>query len=214
MNIDLKGRDPRLWQVTRASSIKQFFNLLGKSAIYFAGYGELGYEEEGAVRRIAHEVLKSLPPSNVVVHAGTLLRLGGQHGIAEVYTLAKEFGIETTGIHPSVAMNFADTHRVSPHCDHVFFIEDDTWGGFPTGDDIPSPTLSLHLDVSDELVMIGGGRHAAHELKAFISKGKPVRFFPADSNHRVTRQWFEHAGIKMQDLRGEAHLFWDSIRHL
>jgi hypothetical protein len=211
MDIESQGRDPRLWRIEHASVIRQFFSALGKHVIYFAGYGELGYEEEGRVQRIARQVLGEWSASKVVVHTGTLLRVGGHNGIAEVYTVARELGIETTGIHPSVAMNFADTHRVSPYCDHVFFAADESWGGLLTESERPSETLRLHLEVSNELVVIGGGKHAAGELKAFASSGKRVRFYPADMNHTTTRQWSESAGAQIQDMRGAAHLLWASI---
>lgn len=210
MDATLQGRDPQLWRVEQSFTIRQFFRALGKHVIYFAGYGELGYEEEGLVQRIAHQVLSEWPRSKVVVHSGTLLRVGGHNGIADVYTVARELSIETTGIHPSVALDFADTHRVSPYCDHVFFIEDETWGGLLTGSEHPSPTLRLHLDVSDEIIVIGGGKHAAGELKAFASSGKPVRFYAADMNHETTRQWSDSAGADIQDMRGAAHLLWIS----
>ena len=163
------------------------------------------------MRGIAREVLGEWPASEVVVHTGTLLRVGGHDGIAEVYASARELGIETTGIHPSVALGFAETHRVSPYCDHVFFVEDETWGGLLPDGVSPSRTLGLHLEVSDELVIIGGGKHAAGELKAFKESGKRVRFYPADMNHLTTRAWSESAGAEIRDLRGAAHLLWLAI---
>ena len=211
MDTELQGRDPRLWRVESASAIRRFFAGLGKHVVYFAGYGELGYEEEGRVQSIAREVLGEWRASELVVHTGTLLREGGHNGIAEVYTVARELGIETTGIHPSVALKFANTHRVSPYCDHVFFVEDESWGGLlPDGENL-SATLSLHLDVSDEMVIVGGGKHAAGELKAFNERAKRVRFYPADMNHRTTLEWSESAGAEIKDMRGAAHLFWLSI---
>ena len=115
MDVALQGRDPRLWRIEHASTIRRFFGALGKHVVYFAGYGELGYEEAGVVQKIARQTLVEWPPSKIVVHTGTLLRVGGCHGIAEVYTVARELGIETAGIHPSVAQGFAETHRVSPY---------------------------------------------------------------------------------------------------
>jgi hypothetical protein len=213
MDVALQGKDPRLWPVEDVSIIRHFFASLGKHVIYFAGYGELGYEEVECVQRIAHQVLGEWTPSKVVMHVGTLLRVGGHNGIADIYVVARELGIETTGIHPSVAQDFADTHRVSPFCDHVFFVADETWGGLLEGGENPSQTLRLHLDVSDEIVVIGGGKHAAGELKAFVSSGKPVRFFAADMNHNTTRQWAESANVNIEDMRGAAHLLWTSIGH-
>lgn len=213
MTLDSQGRDPRLWKVQEASSILRFIKSLHKRVIYFAGYGELGYEEEGVVRSVALHVLSEWPADEVLVHSGTLMRLGGQDGIAEVYRVARELGIETTGIHPSISMEFADTHRVSPDCDHVFFVEDKTWGGFLDGCGQLSPTLELHLKVSDELVVIGGGKHAADELQAFLDSGKPVRYFPAEMNYATTLQWTKGAGVTMADFQGAARSVWDTIRN-
>lgn len=126
-------------------------------------------------------------------------------------TIAKELGIETSGIHPSVSRSFAETHRVSPHCDHVFFVEDETWGGF-TGGGEPSPTLRLHLEVSDELVVIGGGKHAADELRAFAMFGKPARYFPAEMNYAFSRDWTRRAGLPVPDPRGAALQVWQDLR--
>ena len=192
--------------------IRQFFDALGKHVIAFAGYGELGYERAGVVRDITLAVLAEWSPSDVVVHSGTLLRVGGHAGIAEVYAVARELGIMTTGIHPSVAMAFGDTHRVSPDCSHVFFVEDSTWGGLLDGSRDPSPTLRLHLDVSSELVVIGGGKHAADELAAFTERGLRTRSFPAEMNHATTLDWSARAGAAIDDLRGAAHTVWETIR--
>ena len=211
MDPVLQGRDPGLWHVEVPSVIRQFFGGLGKHVIYFAGYGELGYEDEGCAKRIAYRVLAEWLPSKVVVHAGTLLRVGGLSGIAEVYAVARELGIVTTGIHPSVAQEFGQTHHVSPYCDHVFFVHDKTWGGLLPESRLPSPTLQLHLDVSHEVVAIGGGKHAAGELEAFVSRGKRVRFYPADMHHATTRQWSQSTGAGIQDMRGAAHLLWAAM---
>jgi hypothetical protein len=188
--------------------IRRFFASRQKRVLYFAGYGELGYEDETRLRTIVREVLGAWNPQEVLVHAGTLLRMGGHDGVAEVYALARDMGIETSGIHPSVAMNFAETHRVSPFCDHVFFVEDATWGGFLDGGQEPSPTLRLHLEVSDEAIVIGGGKHAADELRAFSAFGKPLRYFPAEMNHTFVRSWTKHAGVAIPDMRGAALWAW------
>jgi hypothetical protein len=208
----MQGPDPRIWPVTEASEVRRFFGELGKHVIYFAGYGELGYEDRDLVRRTTLDVLRKWSPAEVVVHSGTLLRTGGHDGIAEVYAVAKELGVTSTGIHPSVAMDFADTHRVSPHCEHVFFVDDQTWGGFLEANANPSPTLRLHLEVSDELVLVGGGKHAAAELMAFESIGADVRYVPADMNHATTLEWSHRSGADIRDLRGAAYDVWEKIR--
>jgi len=212
MTVEPQGRDPRQWGVETAASIRAAFAHLAKHVIYFAGYGELGYEQEGRVRRVAAQTLAGRPASGLLVHSGTLLRVGGHCGIAEVYSLARELGIETSGIHPSIAMGFADTHRVSPYCGHVFFVEDVTWGGFLPGSMTPSPTLQLHLEVSHEVVVIGGGKHAADELRAFVSNGKQVRYFPAEMNHSSTRDFCQREGHTIRDMRGAAHAAWEEMQ--
>ncbi len=211
MNSQPQDKDPRAWPIQPSAEIERFFSGLGKRIIYFAGYGELGYEKEHCVRDVAIQVLAEWSPTDVVVHVGTLLRRGGHNGIAEVYAVARELGIETTGIHPSIAQNFSETHRVSPYCDHVFFVADGTWGGFLPGGELLSPTLQLHLAVSAEMIAIGGGKHAADELKVFTASGKPVRFFPSDMNHSISRQWTEKSGVKIRDMRGAAHQLWSSM---
>ncbi|HXM56681.1 MAG TPA: hypothetical protein VOB72_14890 [Candidatus Dormibacteraeota bacterium] len=212
MAADARGHDPRHWTVESAATIRGFFAARSRHVVYFAGYGELGYEQEERVRSVANDVLSNWTAASVLVHAGTLLRVGGHDGIAQVYSIARTLGMETTGIYPSVAMSCGDTHRVSPCCDHVFFVEDVTWGGFLEATDVPSPTLRLHLDVSDEIVVIGGGKHAADELRAFASFGKPVRYFPAEMNHTKTLEWSRVAGVRVTDLRGAAHAVWEQLR--
>src|SRR5947208_2938872 len=182
MAAQLRGRDPRHWTVESATAIRNFFTSRHKHVVYFAGYGELGYELEERVRSVASEVLQGWSAASVLVHAGTLLRVGGHDGIAQVYPVARRLGIETTGIHPSVAMAHGDTHRVSPYCDHVFFVEDVTWGGFLEGTDVPSPTLRLHLDVSDEIVVIAGElAHSGRRLR------EPARDAVAELDRRLAR---------------------------
>ena len=208
MILELHGRDPNEWSTVPAASIVDFFCRMKKHVIYFAGYGELGYEDAECVRRITLDILRDLATSSVIVLCGTLLRINGHDGIAEVYVIAKELGFETAGIHPSVAMQFGDTHRVSSYCDHAFFVRDDTWGGYLSMIAVPSPTLKLHLAVSDEMVVIGGGKHAADEMRAFAAVGKAVRYFPANMNMAATREWCAKAGVELLDPRGAAYHAW------
>lgn len=94
----------------------------------------------------------------------------------------------------------------------MFFVDDDTWGGFRPGTTVPSRTLGLHLAVSDEIIVIGGGKHAADELLAFAATGKAVHFVPAEMNHAATREWCSRTGAGLLDPRGAAHVAWDRIR--
>jgi hypothetical protein len=208
---ELRGKDPNEWSTVSHASVTDFFHRQGKRVIYFAGYSELGYQETGCVRRITRDVLSDLDASSVLVLCCSLLRVNGQDGIAEVYHIAKELEFETVGIHPSVARCHGDTHRVSPYCDHVFFVSDDTWGGYLAETDIPSRTLSLQLAVSDEMVIIGGGKHAADEMRAFFAAQKKVHYFPADMNLAVSRRWCAQIGVDLIDQRGAAHHAWAHI---
>jgi len=193
---------------TPGEEIRRFFHSRKKHVVSFAGFGELGYEDPTVLVRVVQEVLDPWRSQDVLVNSGTLLRVGGEDGIAEIYALAKARDVETSGIHPSVALRFADTHRVSPYADHVFFVDDPTWGGFVDRQAKPSPTLQVILDVSDELVVVGGGKHAADELTAFLRQGKRVRYFPAEMNHRATREWCRRANVTITDFRGAAHQVW------
>lgn len=207
----MQGRDPREWRVSDAVTIERFFACQARHVAYFSGYGELGYEQIGVVQDIAGRVLSNWAPDDVIVLTGTLLRVGGHDGIAGVYGVARSLGIRTAGIHPSIAQRFASTHRVSPHCDDVFFVEDSSWGGF-LGEASLSPTLQIHLKVADEIVVIGGGKHAADELQAFADRGRRVRYYAAEMNRAATVEWSRRAGIETPDLRGAAHHVWESLR--
>ncbi len=198
-------------RATPPEEILRFFRSRAKRVISFAGSGELGYQEEEVVERVAGEVLAEWSPKQALVNSGTLLRAGGEDGIARIYAVARASGFETAGVHPSVALDFAGTHTVSPHEEHVFFVEDASWGGFVDGRRL-SPTLRTLLDVSDELVVVGGGKHAADELTAFLRQGKKVRYFAAEMNHRATWEWCAGAGAEIRDLRGEAHRVWRERR--
>lgn len=211
MPAHARGADPRRWPVSEPGQVCLFFAEQGKHVIYFAGYGELGYEDKSVVERVVEDVLKDWPRSQIFAHGGTLLRVDGEDGISLAHQIAKRLGVATTGIHPSVATRFHETHRVSTFCDHSFFVEDEGWGG--SSDSGHSPTLRLHLDVSDEIVVIGGGWHAAHELKAFFNSGKRVRYFPAAMNVDAAQSWCLRFGIEMLDHRGAALEAWeDTLR--
>jgi hypothetical protein len=93
-------------------------------------------------------------------------------GSREVRDLVCRVRIETSGIHPSVALKLMDTHYPSPSCDHVHYVEDDTWGGFLADTRQMSATLRILLEVIDEPMVIGGGKHAADELVAFVEHNK------------------------------------------
>jgi len=198
--------------ISSANTIKTAFSHLGKHVITFAGFGELGYEDPTIVECVATEVLKPHDPASILVNTGTLLREGGLNGIADIYPIADRLGIETTGVHPSVALDYQDTHKVSPHCRRAWFVSDNTWGGFDDKGNL-SPILRTTLEITDELVVIGGGKHAADELEAFIRSGKPVRYFSAKMNHRISTEWCKISGAHISDSWGDAHRVWTSFKN-
>jgi hypothetical protein len=199
--------------ITPTNEICRFFELNKKHVLTFAGFGELGYEDISHVENIIRNEICRWKPNEILVNSGTLLRVGGQEGIAIVYRLAKESGIETCGIHPSISLKWADTHPVSPFADHVFFVEDSTWGGYLDDHFEPSPTLKVLLKVTDELIVIGGGKHAADEISAFLQNGKLVKYFPAQMNHLVTKEWCKKSGVDIPDLNGAAYKVWNNANH-
>ena len=190
------------------NEVIQFFSLQNKDVFSFAGFGELGYEKKERVEKIILDILESIDPFQSIVNSGTLLRKEGEEGIAMVYRLAKSKGFMTTGIHPSIALDFSETHPISPFCDFSFYVEDDTWGGYLNDRFDPSPTLNVLLQVTHDMIVIGGGKHAADELSAFIKNQKKVRYFPAEMNQGATSEWCERARINPLDLKGAAHTVW------
>lgn len=211
MTVVPQATAQRCWKVTPAAAVLKFFHALDKRLICFAGYGELGYEEPDCVRKISMEVLDSLDRSTVAVHCGTLLRKGGLNGIADIYPIARDMGFTTSGLFPSIALQFGETHHVPPDCEHPFFIEDTGWGGF-RDHQVLSPTLSLHLEIAAELVVIGGGKYAAEELQAFHQAGKKVRYYPARMNASATRQWAASGGLQIEDHDGAAASAWHLLQ--
>jgi hypothetical protein len=206
--MNLKLVENHCMTITPVNDIFRFFELKKKHVLTFAGFGELGYQDISFVEGIIRKELCRWKPDEVLINSGTLLRVGGQEGIAMVYRLAKELGIETCGIHPSVSFQWADTHPVSPFSDHVYFVEDATWGGYLDDQFAPSPTLKVLLAVTDELIVIGGGKHAADELAAFLQNGKCVKYFPAQMNHQVTKKWCVESGVDIPDLNGATYNVW------
>ena len=120
-----------------------------------------------------------------------------------MYELAKQRGFTTSGIVSTQARESNAT--LSPCVDHVFFVQDPSWGGFVEGSERLSPTSAALVDVSDHLVAIGGGEVARDELVAATRAGKNTQFIPADMNHRIA---LEKAAKKGQapptDFRGAA----------
>lgn len=192
-------------------TVVQAVRAMGKAVVTFGGFGELGYDDESKVLERCSLELDRHDPASTLVATGTLVTEGFRTGIAMVYALAKARGFHTVGIHPSVALHHPKRHAVAPGVDHVFIVEDATWGGADdTG--VPSSTLQVLLAVSDEFIVFGGGHHTAHELLAFLNAGKSVRFHDAPMNRATTDRWCRDSGVRIGDYRGAAFHVWRS-RH-
>jgi len=199
---------PERSRVYQRSALVSELTRRAQSFVTFIGFGELGYEDEGAMRSVVRAELDARSRETTIVNTGTLIKAGFHAGIADVYREAKAMGFRTTGIHPSLALRDPGRYRLSPFVDEVFFVEDDSWGGCLEETGEPSPTLQVLVAVSGEVLAIGGGRHAADEVREFVRQGVPVRFHEAEMNHIVGRAWHATRGIDEVDFRGEAQLLW------
>ena len=188
-------------------AVVRLFRQKGKQVLTFLGFGELGYEDPRRVRELMIGELSARSAARFLVNSGTLIREGGHNGIADVYPLAKELGFETTGIHPSIALDHHQTHSVSPYVDQAFFVHDESWGGCRE-DGHPSPTLRTLLEVSHTVIVIGGGKHAAEEMEWFSKTSIPVTFHAAEMNHAMASEWTKSAGIQLTGFDGAASRWW------
>ena len=157
-----------------------------KRVLTFLGYSGAEYEAPDRMLADAEAVLAGHDPARVIVNVGATAI-----GIGAVYVPARQRGFETLGIVSSRALK--GNPRWSPAVDHVFVIEDDTWGG-TDADGHLHPTSAAIVAVSDELVAIGGGDISRAELQAGKLAGKPCRFIPAEFNHGLAQRWAREAG--------------------
>jgi hypothetical protein len=157
---------------------KSFFTQRGKIVVTFVGYSGAGYEDAEAMLAEARNALSVHSPQKTIVNIGAT-----SSGIGQVYTVAKKMGFETTGI----VSTQAKKHKaeISPHVDTVFYVEDDTWGGFLENTEQLSPTSQVMVECSDVIIGIGGGAVSRDEMIAANRQSKTVKFIPADMNHKI-----------------------------
>ena len=179
-----------------------------KHVVTFAGYGELGYQDEASLERATASILGGFDPATTIVNTGTLLTDGFKAGIAAIYPVARALGFETAGIHPSIALSQSERHSLAHGVHRVYFVGDTTWGGLLPATREPSQTLQALLEASDELIAIGGGEHTAQEIEAFLVYGKPVRFFSAAMHAETTRRWCQEKRIELPPPNGVAAQRW------
>lgn len=170
------------------AEIATFFAEAGKQVVTFVGYSGAQYQDEAALHKAAGEVLAEFEASNTLVNIGATA-----DGIGAVYALAKREGFVTTGIVSTQAREYAA--GLSPCVDYVFYVNDETWGGFIDGQDKLSPTSTAMVHSSDLMIAIGGGTVARDELIAARRLGKEIRFIPADMNHQIARDKANKKGL-------------------
>lgn len=170
----------------------------------FIGYSGAEYENKVRMLKIAEDVLAQFDPKTTIVNIGAT-----PEGIGAIYALAKKMGFETSGIVSSQARDFLPEKPVE--VDHVFFVQDENWGGYLADGTTLSPTSEAMLSVSEVLVGIGGNDVGRDELLEAQNRGKTIRFFAADMNHEIAIAKAKKNGKEVPaDFRGSAHLDWFS----
>jgi len=196
---------PRVCSVDEVISL---FRQRYRRVVTFLGYGELGYEDPGAFQTIARREIAAFDSQEVVINAATLVTFGFAHGIADIYEIARSQGFRTSGVYPSVSLGSAESHGLSGFVEDIYFIEDQTWGGYLEGSALASPTLTALTSVTDEVVAIGGGEHTAQEIQEFVKCGIPVRYYALEMNRAISSRWHQQRGGELPDYLGRAYRFW------
>jgi hypothetical protein len=194
---------PAASRAATPGEIASFFRQQGKRVVTFVGYSGAGYHDQAAMLREAARILDELEPATTIVNIGAT-----PDGIGAVYALAKRRGFMTTGIVSTQAKR--EGVAMSRDVDRVFFVEDDTWGGFLPGSTRLAPTSQAMVESSDVIEGIGGGEVARDEMIAARRAGKTVRFLRADMNHETARAKARKKGApEPTDFRGAA----DAVFH-
>ncbi len=176
----------------------QWFEDQDKYVITFVGFSGAGYERPDSLLEIVTGILDEYDSEKTILNIGAT-----PEGIGLVYALGFGKKMTTTGIVSTQALEY--DAKASPLCQHVFYIEDDSWGGYKEGTEILSPTSTAMIEVSDEIIGIGGGAVARDELMAAQALGKKVRFYDLEMNHQTAIDKAESKGNpKPTDFRGEA----------
>lgn len=184
---------------TNPEDINAFFKSQRKTVLTFVGYSGAGYEDEASMRKQAERILGEFDPAKTIVNIGAT-----PDGIGAIYEIAKRKGFVTTGVVSSQARKYKA--KLSRYVDHVFYVEDETWGGFVSGSKELSPTSKAMVENSDVIIGIGGGEVARDELVAAKELGKKVRFIPADMNHQKARESARKKKLpEPTDFRGAAN---------
>jgi hypothetical protein len=176
----VSGNTATIVTITDPRGVRHYFASTNRKVLTFLGYSSSGYEDQGAMLKHAGQVLDRFDPETTIVNIGATAQ-----GIGAVYELAKQRGFPTSGIVSVKAK--VDHVPLSPWVDRVFFVRDQTWGGFLPGTERLSPTSTAMVENSDFIVAIGGGEVARDELIAARRRHKPTELIPADLNHQLAR---------------------------
>jgi hypothetical protein len=184
---------------TSPVEVQGFFEKRGKTVITFAGYSGAGYEDVDRMLGEARGVLSVHSPKKTIVNIGATAS-----GIGVVYGMARKMGFETTGIVSAQAKKY--DAEISPHVDEVFYVTDESWGGFKPNTQVLSPTSRAMVQCSDVIVCIGGGAVARDELTAAKREGKTIKYIPADMNHKAAIEKARKKGLPVPtDFKGAAY---------
>lgn len=188
--------------MTKPPEVVEFFRSRQATVVTFLGYSGAGYEDAAAMLREASAVMQKLPRDRTFINSGAT-----EEGIGAIYAEAKRLGFKTSGIVSTQARK--DNVGLSTCVDHVFYIDDDSWGGYLPDGKTLSPTSEAMVAASDRLVAIGGGDIARDELLEARKRGKQVAYIPADMNHQVAREKAARKGQpEPKEFRGSVHSVW------
>ena len=168
-------------RIETEATIDQIRRVIGQRrarVLSFQGYSGAEYNDPAAMLARARQVLAAHDPRTTLVNIG-----GTAAGIGAVYAVARAAGFGTIGIVSTLARD--QGVPLSDCVQQVFFVRDASWGGWLADAQRLSPTSAAIVELSDEMVGIGGGEIARDEMLAARRAGKPVRFFPADMNHAL-----------------------------
>lgn len=174
-------------ETTPADAIAQFASK-DKLVVTFVGFSGAQYENPAMLLETAERLLQEFDPSRTIINGGATAI-----GIGAIYPIAKRAGFVTTGIVSTQARKYGA--ELSPSVDHVFYIEDASWGGFIDNQANLSPTSTAMVQSSDVIIAIGGGEIARDEIIAARRLGKEVRYIPADLNHQIAREKAKKNGL-------------------
>jgi hypothetical protein len=185
-------------QTATPQEVKSYFRQSGMWVLTFVGYSGAGYQDVDRMLGEVTAILERYDPNKTIVNIGATA-----DGIGAAYPLARQKGFRTTGI---VSTQARDSNvPPSASVDRVFYVPDETWGGFIAGTHRLSPTSLAMVESSDVMVAIGGGDVARDELTAAKELGKDVRFIPADMNHQKAIDAARRKGAQEPtDFRGAA----------